>query len=85
MEDGWGRSESDVQTTSHVIQALVAAGEDKDSDTIKDALDYLKSKQGDDGGFLGVLTTSSAIQAIVVAGKDPLTYTKNGNNPLEYH
>ena len=79
-DGGWG----DIETTALIIQALVAAGEDKESDTIKDALEYLKSSQEADGGFSNVKITSSVIQALVAAGENPLTYIKNGKTPLDY-
>ncbi|MBC2747878.1 MAG: PQQ-binding-like beta-propeller repeat protein [ANME-2 cluster archaeon] len=75
---------SDVKTTSFVIQALIAAGESRNSLVITNALDYLKTEQEDDGGFSDARTTSYAIQAIVAAGQDPLTYLSNGKSPLDY-
>ena len=80
IEGGW----NDVKTTSLVIQALTAAGENMDSHVIKDALNYLENAQEDDGGFSDVETTSYAIQAIVAARDNPLDYTKNGANPMNY-
>jgi len=75
---------SDVKTTSLVIQALIAAGENRDLQVITDALNYLKTTQMDNGGFSDAITTSYAIQAITAAGENPLTYTKNSNSPLDY-
>jgi subtilase family serine protease len=83
---GWSSiaGKSDAKVTSLVIQALIAAGENRDSQVITDALDYLKTEQEDDGGFSDARTTSYAIQAIVAAGQDPLTYLSNGKSPLDY-
>ncbi len=83
---GWSSvaGKSDVKVTSLVIQALIAAGENRDSQVITDALDYLKTEQEDDGGFSDARTTSYAIQAIVAAGQDPSTYLLNGKSPLDY-
>ena len=77
-DDGGWRSfsvESDVRTTSLVIQALIAAGEDKNSETITKALDYLRKAQVDDGGYSDVISTSYAIQAFIAAGEDSSNYT----------
>ena len=67
---------SDVRTTSLVIQALIAAGKGKNSETITDALNYLKNAQGDDGGYSDVISTSYAIQAFIAAGEDLSNYSK---------
>ncbi len=85
-DGGWSDSgnKSSVDVTAYVIQALVAAGVDKESDALKAALEYTKNNQNDDGGYTNVRTTSSVIQAIIAAGDNPLSYTKNDINPLEY-
>ena len=79
-DGGWGSFsvESDVKTTSLVIQALITAGED--SETITKALDYLRKAQVDDGGYSDVISTSYAIQAFIAAGEAPSNYT----NTIEY-
>ena len=83
---GWSSiaGKSDTKVTSLVIQALIAAGENRGSQVITDALDYLKTEPEDDGGFSDARTTSYAIQAIVAAGQDPSTYLSNGKSPLDY-
>ncbi|HIH86627.1 MAG TPA: hypothetical protein HA304_01835, partial [Methanosarcinales archaeon] len=85
-DKGWSSiyGKSDVKITSLVIQALIAAGENRDSQVISDALDYLKTEQEDNGGFSDARTTSYAIQAIIAAGQDPSTYLSNGKSPLDY-
>ncbi|KAF5431708.1 Serine protease, subtilase family, partial [Candidatus Methanophagaceae archaeon] len=86
LDGGWSDSgnKSSVDVTAYVIQALVAAGVDNESDTLKAALGYIRNNQNDDGGYTNVKTTSSVIRAIIAAGDDPLSYTKNDINPLEY-
>ncbi|MHC1573814.1 MAG: CARDB domain-containing protein, partial [Candidatus Syntropharchaeales archaeon] len=81
-DGGWGSFsvESDVRTTSLVIQALIAAGEDKNSETITKALDYLRKAQAGDGGYSDVIDTSYAIQAFIAAGEAPSNYS----NTIEY-
>jgi len=83
---GWSSidGKSDTKVTSLAIQALIAAGENRDSQVITDAINYLKSEQEDDGGFSDAGRTSYAIQAIVAAGQDPSTYLANGKSPLDY-
>lgn len=80
-DEGWSSYGvgSDVKTTSLVIQALIAAGEDKNSDTIQKihkALDYLKNAQEDEGGYSNVITTSYAIQTFIAAEEDLSNYNK---------
>jgi len=85
-DGGWSDSgnKSSVDVTAYVIQALMAAGVDNESDTLKTALEYIKNNQNDGGGYTNVKTTSSVIRAIIAAGDNPLSYTKNDNDPLEY-
>jgi hypothetical protein len=77
-DGGWSSFgvDSDARTTSLVIQAFIAAGEDKNSETIKKALDYLKTAQDEDGGYSNVITTSYAIQAFIAAGEELSNYSK---------
>lgn len=83
-DGGWsfdGQSQSETNTTSLAIQALIAAGEPADSETIQDALAFLRTQQNDDGGFpyqtpsdVGTETdansTAWVIQALLAAGED---------------
>jgi len=49
---GWVPGEkSDYDDTAAAIEALIAAGESPDSKVIRDALEYLKTSQNDEGGF----------------------------------
>ena len=80
-DDGWGRRESDAGTTSLAIQALIAA---ESPFNLTSALNYLEKAQEGDGGFSDVESTAYAIQAIIAAGENPLDYTKNGKNPMDY-
>ena len=91
---------SDTNTTSLAIQTLIAAGEPPTSTIILNGLDYLKSAQQDDGGFLNspdpdspwysehsdTNSTAYTIQAIYAAGQDPITGTWviSGTNPIEF-
>ena len=75
---------SDANTTALVIQALIAAGEEKKSGVIIDALEYLGTAQEADGGFSDTITTSFAIQAIIAAGGNPSSFTRTGNSSIDY-
>ncbi|MEM1587914.1 MAG: prenyltransferase/squalene oxidase repeat-containing protein [Candidatus Bathyarchaeia archaeon] len=82
---------SDVDSTAAAIMALIAAGESSSSQSIINALNYIKSKQDETGGFnsgwgYSAETDSWAIQAIVAAGQDPTSdyWTINGNNPVTH-
>jgi hypothetical protein len=87
----------DTNTTSLAIQALIAAGEAKDSEAVVKGLNWLKSAQNDDGGFpynptsewgtdSDISSTAYVIQAIMAAGQDPLSlyWQKKGNSPISY-
>lgn len=94
-EDGgfaWAVGEkSDYDDTAAAIQALIAAGEPKDSETIRKALDYLKTGQNEDGGFRYFGNSSSnaasdawVIQALVAVGENPMEW-KKGNASVVDH
>ncbi|AGK60927.1 hypothetical protein Asulf_00922 [Archaeoglobus sulfaticallidus PM70-1] len=83
--------QSDFDDTSSAIQALIAAGEPRDSDVIKKALDYLKQGQNDDGGmrYFGTSASNSAsdawaIQALTAAGLNPAEWKKNNISVVEH-
>ncbi|MBX6342721.1 MAG: terpene cyclase/mutase family protein, partial [Thermomicrobiaceae bacterium] len=76
------QSQADSNTTSVVVQALIAAGESRDADTINKALGYLRAAQLDDGSFVYQIgaesppvgdanSTALAVQALVAAGENP--------------
>ncbi|MFZ2072046.1 MAG: CARDB domain-containing protein [Halobacteriota archaeon] len=81
-DGGWSsfNESSDVRTTSLVIQALISTGEDKESETIERALDYLRKAKRDDGGYYDVISTSYAIQAFIAAGED----LSNDSKTIDY-
>ena len=95
---GWGYAypctgwcSPDVDNTALVMQALIAAGEPVTSTTIISATEFLRSQQGDDGGFQswGVSNANSTawgIQAILALGQDPAGagWAKDGHTPVDY-
>ncbi len=83
--------ESDFDDTAAAIQALIAAGEPKDSEVIKRALNYLREGQNDDGGmrYFGSSASNAAsdawtIQALVAAGVNPMEWRKNNVSVVEH-
>ncbi len=94
-EDGgfaWAVGEkSDFDDTAAAIQALIAAGEPRDSDVIQKALDYLKTGQNDDGGmrYFGKSASNAAsdswtIQALIAAGINPADWRKNNISVVDH-
>ena len=95
LDSGWGYDVNaswgtDVDDTAAAIMALIAGGESPDSAAVINGLRYIKSQQGDSGGFLSWGTTnpstdSWAIGAIVAAGQDPegANWTKNNATPVD--
>ncbi len=91
---GWGLavgSSSDADNTAAAVSALIAAGVSPDSQTIVDALSYLKSQQQSNGGFVSEGATNSAvdawvISAIVDAGQSPVgdEWRRSGKTPIEH-
>ncbi|HEX3010904.1 MAG TPA: S-layer homology domain-containing protein, partial [Syntrophomonadaceae bacterium] len=95
---GWAQGEaSDSDDTGIAVQALALLGEDpQTSPAIRDAVNYLKSCQDDDGGFnsgsewmsSGSNASSSAwvLQGLIAAGENTLAeqWAKNGNSPESY-
>ena len=82
---------SDYDDTAAAIQALIAAGVDRDDKVIKRALEYLKTGQNDDGGFryFGNSASNAAsdawiIQALVAAGKNPTLWKKNNISVVDH-
>lgn len=87
---GWG---SDVDMTSLVLEALIAAGEPLTTSTVISGLDYMATQQeAASGGFLswGVTNTNSTawgLQGLIAGGEDPLGVdwtTGEGLNPVDY-
>lgn len=88
---GWawnGGDVADVDTTALVLCTLLAAGEEKNSTTIQNGLQYLRSEQNEDGGFslLGSNAASDgwAIMALNAAGEDPRKWCIGGSNPIDH-
>ncbi|ADC66210.1 Prenyltransferase/squalene oxidase [Ferroglobus placidus DSM 10642] len=82
---------SDFDDTAAAIQALIAAGESKDSEVIKKALSYLKQGQNEDGGmrYFGNSASNAAsdswtIQALVAAGINPVEWKKNNISVVDH-
>ncbi len=88
-EDSYG----DVDSTAMVIMAL-ANHRDLDGveECINTSLEYIKSKQGQNGGFISrgaesPYSTAAAIQGLIAVGEDPLSQewtVDNGKNPLDF-
>lgn len=82
---------SDYDDTAAAIQALIAAGEPRDSEVIRKALDYLKTGQNEDGGFryFGNSSSNAAsdawiIQALVAAGENPREWKKGDVSVVDH-
>ncbi|WP_202319433.1 PKD domain-containing protein [Archaeoglobus neptunius] len=82
---------SDFDDTAAAIEALIAAGEPKDSECIIKALKYLKEGQNDDGGmrYFGSSASNAAsdawtIQALVAAGVNPAEWKKNNISVVDH-
>jgi prenyltransferase beta subunit len=82
---------SDYDDTAAAIQALIAAGEPRDSRVIKRALEYLKTGQNEDGGFryFGNSSSNAAsdswiIQALVAAGENPRDWGRNNISVVDH-
>jgi len=62
----------------------------QEDDAVRNALDYLRTCQQEDGGFgeagrgSSPGTTSWAILAIYAAGEEPRTWVRNGHSPVDY-
>ncbi|MBN1136693.1 MAG: terpene cyclase/mutase family protein, partial [Anaerolineae bacterium] len=76
---GWGSGVGDVDTTSLVVQALLASGNLAPThQKVQEGLDFLRANQADWGGWEAwgapsADSTASAVQAIVAAGYTPAT------------
>ncbi len=90
--DGGAKTSSDTNTTSLMLQGLVAAGDHGVAFT--KALAYLKSQQNSDGGFpyskespfgsdSDANSTALSIQALVAAGEDPHTLRQSAGDPID--
>ncbi|SHI50338.1 Prenyltransferase, beta subunit [Dethiosulfatibacter aminovorans DSM 17477] len=87
--------ESDTDDTGIAISTLVLLGEDRDSAVIQDALDYIKSRQENDGGIsasdmMGNDSNSASdawsMQGLIAAGEDyDGSYWTVGNENVKTH
>jgi hypothetical protein len=94
IDGGWGDNvggSSDADNTAAAVSALIAAGVSPDSQTIFKALNYLKTQQQNNGGFVSEETTNSAvaawvINAIIDAGQSPVgdEWRRSGKTPIEH-
>ncbi len=83
---------SDPDDTGAALQALIAAGESPQGNTVKRAISYLRFCQAPDAGFSyntdqsNIASTAWAVQGIVAAGQDPASadWTRSGKTPLDY-
>jgi prenyltransferase beta subunit len=90
--DGTAATGSDTNTTSLVLQALIASNGTQDVRT--KALGYIRAQQNADGGFpysqasqfgnaSDANSTALSIQAILAAGESVANWTKEGKTPLD--
>jgi hypothetical protein len=83
---------NDLMATARAIPAMMGKPDPQRGRVMaaRKALEYIRSQQKDDGGWLGWLGTSDpgitcdAVLAIASYGDDPHTWVKNGNSPLDY-
>lgn len=84
----------DTDTVAIVLQALVAGGEPKTSDAIRQALSFFETQQNEDGGFPAIKpsewgtdtnanSTANVLMALLAVGQNPSTGTwkKAGGDP----
>lgn len=90
---GWGFGGiADPDTTAIAIQALLASGTAKSDPAVVKGLAYLKTSQGNDGGWgfdpseSNASSTAYVIQALIALGENPeaAAYEKSGVNPVEF-
>jgi len=89
---GWGGGAPDLDTTGIAVCAVLAAGEDPESQMIKDAVAYIRTQQSDDGGFAssGMSADSNAISdywavmALNAAGVDSSEWRKGSETPVSH-
>ena len=93
-DGGWGYAvgvDSDVDDTAAALMALTAAGEPGNSESMMNAVNYLKGKLGEEGGFTSDSIPNSAsdswaIMALEVLNIDVLgdDWTRKGVNPIRH-
>lgn len=87
--------ESDSDDTGVALQTLIVLGEDRNSEVMQDALDFIKSRQESDGGFsssemMGNDSNSASdawvMQGLLAAGEDyDGSYWSVGNDNVKTH
>jgi len=89
-DSGWG---IDTNTTSLVLQALLAAGKTSSDSVIQKGLAYLATQQSESGGFVfstdfgteaDANSTAYCLQALIAAGENPFssTWCREGHSPF---
>lgn len=93
---GWGvGASSDTNDTAAAIMALLEVGMSSSDTAIQNAAAYLQGAQNSDGGFpydpnssFGTDSDASSsawvISAIIKLGQSPISWTSNGNNPVDF-
>ncbi len=90
---GWGFGGfTDPDTTAIALQALLASGTPKTDSAITKAFAYLKSSQGNDGGWgfdpseSNASSTAYVIQALIALGENPdaAGYERGGVTPVQF-
>lgn len=84
-------AESDPDDTGAALEALAAAGVQRDAAAVQSALAYLKGMQQENGGFHygGTSATNAAsdawvVQGIVAAGDNPASWKVNGTSVVDH-
>lgn len=90
-DGGWGWAPglaSDTNDTAAAVEALIAAGQSADSNSVSRALTFIRSKQLADGGFAYSGSKSDAdstawvVQALLASGQPPDRQLKGARDPL---
>jgi hypothetical protein len=91
--EGWG---TDTNTTALAVQALIAVGLPVDAPEIRAAVAFLRTAQGEDGGFVydpaqadngsDANSTAYAVQALWAAAEDVMgsDWSVDGATPIDY-
>jgi len=94
-DGGWGwmpGEDSDTNSTSMAIQALVAGGMARDHAEVVDALAFLAAQQLSDGGFpfmrggaIDAASTGYVLQALIAVGESPFSepWLVDGSSPVD--
>lgn len=82
-----GQSQGDLVTTARVLTALApAAGSEQTVPKVQQAVQWLKSKQQEDGGFDGKTSTTAQVMiAVSSLGMNAADFAKDGGSSLLDH